>query len=101
MSFNLKDIDPRFNMGGVEHIKQGKLEHISHLLQGGSSAFTPPKQVFGRTKAVFEHLKEMGYFYTCEHCGWWCEALHWSKIEESGHDLKVCEGCAEAIYNME
>ena len=98
---NISDIDPRFNMSGSERIKQGKQQHLSHLLQGKCSAFTPPKQVFGRIKAVFEHLKETGFVYTCESCGWWCEALHWTGIEGGEYDLEVCEVCAEGIYNME
>ena len=96
---NISDIDPRFNMGGSEDIKRGKQEHLSHLLSGADPMFTPPKGVFGRAKAVFKHLKAVGYFYTCQHCGWWCEALHWSGDGED--DLWVCEICAEAIHNKE
>ena len=92
---NISDIDPRFNLDGSEHIKEGKQEHIAYLLKGKCSTFTPPKPVFGRIKAVFEHLKEMGYFYTCEYCGWWCEALH------GANGFACCEVCAESIHNME
>jgi hypothetical protein len=98
---NISDIDPRFNLGGSEHIKEGKQEHIDHMLKGRCSAFTPPKKVFGRTQAVFEHFKSWGYFYTCECCGWWCEALHWTGVEGGKWDMDVCEVCAEMVHNME